>query len=65
MFVIGYHQNESSQQHTQNLTIEQQNSYLYHVYLQIVNLSPPLTSLPLTLQNQNNDRLRDHNQNKC
>ena len=39
--------------------------YLYHIYLQIVNLSPPLTSLPLTLQNQNNDRLRDHNQNKC
>ena len=27
MFVIGYHQNESSQQHTQNLTIERQNSY--------------------------------------
>ena len=27
MFVIGYHQNESSQLHTQNLTIERQNSY--------------------------------------
>ena len=27
MFVIGYHQNASSQQHTQNLTIEQQNSH--------------------------------------
>ena len=30
MFVIGYHQNESSQQHTQNLTIERQNSYYRH-----------------------------------
>ena len=29
MFVIGYLQNESSQQHTQNLTIERQNSYWF------------------------------------
>ena len=27
MFVIGYHQNASSQQHTQNLTIERHTSY--------------------------------------
>ena len=32
MFVIGYHQNESSQQHTQNLTIERQNSYTEGVH---------------------------------